>query len=85
MILTLRFFTLVNSFLFTFFILLFIMNAFVTPKSKKAKNRFANLMGNNDECVVEQHKGDCVFLRSFNGRNFFWVNLHNDPDWNVDF
>jgi hypothetical protein len=42
-------------------------------------------MDKNDECIVEQHKGDCVFLRSFNGRNFFWVNLHNDPDWNVDF
>jgi hypothetical protein len=59
--------------------------AFVTPKSKKALNRFHNLMNQIDECTIEQNKGDRVFLRSFNGRNFFWVNLHNDPDWIVDF
>jgi hypothetical protein len=59
--------------------------AFVTPKSKKALNRFHNLMNQIDECTIEQNKGDRVFLRSFNGHNSFWVNLHNDPDWIVDF
>jgi hypothetical protein len=59
--------------------------AFVTPKSKKAKNRFANLMENNPECVVEQSKGNRFFLRSINGRNFFWVSINNDSDWSVDF
>lgn len=58
--------------------------AFVTPKSKKAKNRLANLMEGETKCVVEQHKGDRIFLRSLNGKNFFWVNLHNDSDWQVD-
>jgi len=43
--------------------------AFVTPVSKKAKNRFANLMDGIDECIVEQHKGDKVFLTSVNGKN----------------
>lgn len=59
--------------------------AFVTPKSKKAKNRFANLMGSNPDCIVEQIKDNCVFLRSHNGKNFFWVNIQNDPHWAVDF
>ncbi|MFZ9342768.1 MAG: hypothetical protein ACO24P_04080 [Candidatus Nanopelagicaceae bacterium] len=59
--------------------------AFVTPKSKKAKNRFANLMDQIDECIVEQSKGDRVFLRSLNGKNFFWVSVNNDPDWIIEF
>jgi hypothetical protein len=59
--------------------------AFVTPKSKKAKNRFANLMDNNPECLVEQNKGDRFFLRSTNGKNFFWVSINNDSDWEVEF
>jgi len=58
--------------------------AFVTPKSKKSKNRFCNLMESNPECIVEQNKGDRVFLRSLNGKNFFWVSLHNDPNWQVE-
>ena len=58
--------------------------AFVTPKSKKAKNRFANLMGQIDECIVEQMKGTKVFLRSMNGKYFFWVNVNNDDNWIVD-
>ena len=59
--------------------------AFVTPKSKKAKNRFCNLMDSIDECVIEQNKGDRVFLTSMNGKNHFWVNLNNDTDWSVEF
>ena len=60
------------------------MTAFVTPKSNKAKNRFCNLMESESECMIEQNKGDCVFLRSLNGKNFFWVNLLNDPNWQVE-
>jgi hypothetical protein len=37
------------------------MTAFVTPKSKKARNRFCNLMGQESECMIEQNKGDRVF------------------------
>ena len=59
--------------------------AFVIPKSKKAKNRFANMMDHNDECIVEQHKEDKVFLASMNRKYFFWVNLNNDKDWQVEF
>jgi hypothetical protein len=59
--------------------------AFVTPKSNKAKNRFANLMEGIEECFVEQLKGNRVFLRSQNGKNFFWVNIQNDSDWSIEF
>jgi len=58
--------------------------AFVIPKSNKARNRFANLMQSESECIVEQIKGNRVFLRSSNNRNFFWVNVHNDSDWEIE-
>ena len=60
------------------------MTAFVTPKSKKAKNRFSNLMESNPECIIEQNKGDRVFLRSLNGKSFFWVSLNNDSNWSIE-
>jgi hypothetical protein len=41
-------------------------------------------MESNPECIIEQNKGDRVFLRSLNSRNFFWVNLHNDSNWQVE-
>jgi hypothetical protein len=59
--------------------------AFVTPKSNKAKNRFCNLMGSNPDCVIEQIKENRVFLRSANGKNFFWVSVNNDPHWAIEF
>ena len=58
--------------------------AFVTPKSKKAKNRFVNLMNSNDKVFVEQNKGDKVFVTSLNRKNHFWVNLNHDSDWEID-
>lgn len=58
--------------------------AFVTPRSKKAKNRFANLMDSTDTCIIEQHKGNKVFLASMNRKYFFWAMLDNDPDWMVE-
>lgn len=59
--------------------------ASVTPISKKAKNRFANMMNNDAQCIIEQQKDGKVFLASMNNRYFFWVALDNDPDWMVDF
>lgn len=53
----------------------------VKPISRKAKNRFANLMGSDTLCIIEQHLGDRVFLTSANGRNHFWVTLDKDADW----
>ena len=59
--------------------------AFVIPKSKKAKNRFANLMNSIDEVIVEQHMTDKVFVTSLNHKNHFWVNLNQDKDWDIEF
>jgi len=58
--------------------------AFVMPKSKKAKNRFSNLMDSNPECIIEQMLDTEVFLTSMNGRNHFWVSLNHDKDWDLD-
>jgi hypothetical protein len=58
--------------------------AFVTPKSKKSKNRFCSIMNKQSECVIEQHKENKVFLRSLNGKHFFWVSLILDKDWEID-
>lgn len=58
--------------------------ATVTPISRKAKNRFANLMGSDAHVIIEQHLGDRVFLTSANGRNHFWVTLDKDADWMVE-
>jgi len=59
--------------------------AWVSPKSKKAKNRFHNLMNENPECIIEQMKHDRVFLTSSNRKNHFWVSLTGDKDWLVEF
>jgi hypothetical protein len=59
--------------------------AFVTPKSKKAKNRFANLMDSCDEVIIEQNQSDKVFVTSFNRKNHFWINLNQDKDWAIEF
>jgi predicted nucleic acid-binding Zn finger protein len=59
--------------------------AFVTPISRKAQQRFVNMMQSNEECIIQQHKGNKLFLTSSNGKNKFWVNLDKDPDWMVDF
>jgi predicted nucleic acid-binding Zn finger protein len=60
------------------------MIAIVTPKSKKAQNRFCNLMNKLQECFVEKQLGDKVFLTSANGKNHFWVNLIDDNDWEIE-
>ena len=38
-----------------------------------------------EECFVEQHLGNKVFLTSANNKNHFWVNLPEDDDWNIEF
>jgi len=58
--------------------------AFVTPKSKKAKNRFHNIMDSCDEVIIEQNKDNKVFVTSSNGKNHFWVKLVQDPDWDIE-
>ena len=55
----------------------------VKPKSKKAKNRFANLMDNHHSCSVEQREDGKVCLASISGRYFFWMNESTDDHWEV--
>lgn len=58
--------------------------AAVTPISRKAKNRFSNLMGSDAHVIIEQHTGNRVFVASMNRKYFFWATLDNDPDWVVE-
>jgi hypothetical protein len=57
--------------------------ASVKPISKKAKNRFANLMDKIETCIIEQHIGNRVFVASMNRKYFFWATLDNDADWMI--
>lgn len=59
--------------------------ASVFPKSKKAKNRLCNMMEGVDEVIVEQNKGDKVFVTSMNSKYHFWLDIHNDKDWEIKF
>jgi hypothetical protein len=41
-------------------------------------------MNNDPECIIEQDKGNRLFLTSINNKNHFWVSLTNDKDWEVE-
>jgi hypothetical protein len=58
--------------------------ASVKPISKKAKNRFANLMDKIETCIIEQHIGNRVFVASMNRKYFFWATLDKDADWVIE-
>lgn len=54
----------------------------VTPITRKAKNRFSNIMDENHTCIIEQVRDDgMMFLTSSNRKNHFWVMVDNDPHW----
>ena len=55
----------------------------VNPRSRKARNRFANLMGKDPIVRVEQETETHFFCVSSNFQNCFWVLKENDPDWVV--
>ena len=55
----------------------------VKPKSRKAKNRFANEMDLLHSCRVENRQDGKVFLSSISGRYFFWMNEEIDDHWEV--
>jgi hypothetical protein len=40
-------------------------------------------MNSDDQCIIEQHVGNRVFVASMNRKYFFWATLDNDPDWMV--
>lgn len=53
----------------------------VKPITRKARNRFSNLMDENPICIIEQMRDGMMFLTSQNMRNHFWVRVDNDPHW----
>ena len=55
----------------------------VTPKSKKAVNRFKNIMDSLHAMEVEQETDTQFFVVSINKRYCFWLNKENDPLWNI--
>jgi hypothetical protein len=55
----------------------------VRPKSKKAVNRFHNMMDQLNSCVVEQRKDGKLFLASISGRYFFWIPETGDEHWEI--
>ena len=64
-----------------------IMNskAIIKPKSSKAKNRLANVMDKDPNCVVEQLAHDRAFVVSTNRKYCAWIFLHNDINWDLIF
>jgi hypothetical protein len=55
----------------------------VQPKSKKAVNRFKNIMDSLHAMEVEQENDTQFFVVSINRRYCFWMNKQNDPHWEV--
>ena len=55
----------------------------VSPKSKKAVNRFKNIMDSLHAMEVEQETDTQFFVVSINRRYCFWMNKENDPHWTI--
>jgi hypothetical protein len=55
----------------------------VAPKSKKAVNRFKNIMDSLHAMEVEQETDTQFFVVSINRRYCFWLNKENDPNWSI--
>jgi nicotinate-nucleotide pyrophosphorylase len=55
----------------------------VQPKSKKAVNRFKNIMSSLHAMEVEQETETQLFVVSINRKYCFWMNKQNDPHWEV--
>jgi len=55
----------------------------VQPKSKKAVNRFKNIMDSLHAMEVEQETETQLFVVSINRKYCFWMDKKNDPHWEV--
>lgn len=56
----------------------------VTPLSKKARNRFINLMDSFHACEVQQEKDDILYLTSLNKQYSFVVQKKGNEHWKVE-
>jgi hypothetical protein len=55
----------------------------IQPKSKKAINRFKNIMDKLHAMEVEQENETQLFVVSINRRYCFWMLRENDPHWEI--
>ncbi|MEC8738216.1 MAG: hypothetical protein VXX91_08285 [Planctomycetota bacterium] len=55
----------------------------VNPRTRKARNRFANEMGKDPILTVEQETSTHFFCVSSNRQYCAWILKNNDPDWVV--
>jgi hypothetical protein len=55
----------------------------VTPKSKKAVNRFKNIMNSFHACEVEQETDYKFFLVSINKMYCFWIQKKGNEHWEI--
>lgn len=55
----------------------------VEPVSKKAVNRFHNIMDQLHGCVVEQETEDMYFLASINKKYFMWLPKNGNEHWRI--
>jgi hypothetical protein len=55
----------------------------VSPKSKKAVNRFKNIMDSLHAMEVEQETDTQFFVVSINKKYCFWLNKENDSNWEI--
>jgi len=55
----------------------------IKPKSKKAVNRFKNIMDSLHAMEVEQENDTQFFVVSINKKYCFWLNKENDPNWEI--
>lgn len=55
----------------------------VAPKSKKAVNRFKNIMNSFHAMEVEQETDTQFFVVSLNRHYCFWMLRENDPHWTI--
>ena len=55
----------------------------IKPKSKKAVNRFKNIMDSLHAMEVEQENDTQMFVVSINKKYCFWMLRENDPHWDI--
>lgn len=56
----------------------------VIPLSKKARNRFINIMDSFHSCEIEQETKDKLFLVSLNKQYCFWIQKEGNEHWKLE-
>lgn len=57
----------------------------VKPISKKAKNRFANVLKRCEHCTILRHMNGRMLLEPAEApEEIFWVDIHKDQNWELE-